>query len=72
MISAVCTARGEINACSDCWCMRISEVPASNSYRRLPDFSERFSYRDATPKSSSIEVQGKVEFPLLSMTCIIQ
>jgi hypothetical protein len=40
----------------------ISEVPASNSYRRLPDFSERFSYRDATPKSSSTKVQDKVEF----------
>jgi hypothetical protein len=43
-----------------------SEVPASNSYRRLPDFSKRFIYRDATPESSSNQVQDKVEFHFTS------
>jgi hypothetical protein len=40
----------------------ISEVPAPNSYRRLPDFSERFIRREMTPKPSSIEAQGEVGF----------
>jgi hypothetical protein len=42
--------------------MCISEVPASNYYRRLPDLCERFIRRETTPKSSSIEAQGEVGF----------
>jgi hypothetical protein len=40
----------------------ISEVPATNSYRRLPDFSERFIRRETTPEPPSIEAQGEVGF----------